>query len=637
MSRRLADAKPTQRSVVTIQRKCACGSSKRGSLGQCTACEDQHRLQTKLQIGSVADPLEAEADQVADRLAAGWGIEGLSVSAATGRLQRDGTQELGDNEGIENQLASRAGTGQPLDRRSRKRAERHLGRRFDSVRVHSDGEADRMNRDLGARAFTHGNDIYFAAGSYRPESRSGFHLIAHELTHVVQQQGGSGGLLQRQAAGGAGGGAGGGAAPAAGGGLTPEMLEQIARRLREAMQGLGTDEEAIYGALSGRSQDQVNAIETTYERLYDRDLQADIRDELTDSEMETLAMQSPEGRSEAERMELIANQLHQAMDQLGTDETQIYSALTGRTSAERTAIKTAYKTLTGRALLNDLRDELSGDELTEAVRLLNQGVLQPEDELFLAMSGAGTDEGRIERIMDELRGDPAAITAMESAYRAKYGDIIADLRGDLSGSDLDSAIGSVAPTLPNAAFEDCNPGQISDLRSAMPLVDQKIARAMQILGQGWASMSQPEKTAFSAYFDPSGSGVDQRFVSDVLGNFRSLRADFDAGLTFECEDATGGCGVAGRYGYTYFGNIHICPHFYTMSAMKQSRGILHEMTHNALWAVDRHYGWEGEFAQLTPRGNWGNQIPVFGPLIRLIARDDTLYNPDSYAYFAFNV
>lgn len=620
--------------TATIQRKCGCGSSKRGRLGQCTACEDKNRLQTKLKIGSVADPLEAEADRIADRLTASRSVEGLCISNATNRLQRDGAQASGDSDGLESQLASRAEAGQPLDRKSKQRAERHLGRRFDSVRIHSDGEADRMNRDLGARAFTHGNDIYFAAGSYRPESRSGFHLIAHELTHVVQQQGGSGGLLQRQAAGG--GAAGGGAAPA-GGGLTPEMLEQIARRLREAMQGLGTDEEAIYGALSGRSQDQVDAIETTYERLFDRDLQADIRDELTDSEMETLAMQSPEGRSEAERMELIANQLHQAMDQLGTDETQIYSALTGRTAAERTAIKAAYRTLTGRALLDDLREELSGDELTEAVRLLNQGVLQPEDELFLAMSGVGTDEGRIERIMDELRGDPAAITAMETAYRAKYGDIIGDLRGDLSGSDLDSAIGSVAPTLPNAAFEDCNPGQISDLRSAMPQIDQKIARATQVLGQGWASMSQPEKNAFSAYFDPSGSGVDQRFVSDVLGNFRSLRADFDAGLTFECEDGTGGCGVAGRYGYTYFGNIHICPHFYTMTATKQSRGILHEMTHNALWAVDRHYGWEGEFAQLTPRGSWANQIPVFGPLIRLIARDDTLYNPDSYAYFAFNV
>lgn len=616
-----------------IQRKCACGSSKRGSLGQCAACDDKKRVQTKLRIGSASDPLEAEADRVADRLAADRSMEGLSVSAVSGQVQRDGRTNAGSENALENRLASKPTDGQALEQSARTRAERGLGRSFDSVRIHADGEADRLNRDLGARAFTHGTDIYFAAGSYRPESRSGFHLIAHELTHVVQQQGGSGGLLQRQAAGG---GAAGGAPPA-GGGLTPEMLEQIARRLREAMQGLGTDEEAIYGALSGRSQAQVDAIAQSYEDLYERDLHADIRDELTDSEMETLAMQSPEGRSEAERMVLIADQLNQAMDRLGTDESQIFSALTGRTAAERTAIAAAYQTLTGRALMDDLREELSGDELTEAVRLFNQGLLQPEDELFLAMSGAGTDEGRIERIMDDLRGDPAAITAMETAYRNKYGDVIADLRGDLSGSDLDSAIGSVAPTLPNAAFEDCNPGQIGDLRSAMPLVDQKLTRAMQILGQGWAGMSVPEKNAFSAYFDPSGSGVDQRFVNDVLGNFRSLRADFDAGLTFECEDGSGGCSVGGRYGYTYFGDIHICPHFYTMTASDQSQGILHEMTHNALWAVDRHYGWEAEFNQLTPRGSWANQIPVFGPLIRLIARDDTLYNPDSYAYFAFNV
>jgi hypothetical protein len=43
---------------------------------------------------------------------------------------------------------------------------------------------------LGARAFTHGNDIYFNSGEYRPQSNNGKHLLAHELTHVVQQNSG---------------------------------------------------------------------------------------------------------------------------------------------------------------------------------------------------------------------------------------------------------------------------------------------------------------------------------------------------------------------------------------------------------------------------------------------------------------
>ena len=37
---------------------------------------------------------------------------------------------------------------------------------------------------LQATAFTHGNDLYFAEGAYRPDSAAGKHLLAHELAHV---------------------------------------------------------------------------------------------------------------------------------------------------------------------------------------------------------------------------------------------------------------------------------------------------------------------------------------------------------------------------------------------------------------------------------------------------------------------
>ena len=74
-----------------------------------------------------------------------------------------------------------------------------------------------------------------------------------------------------------------------------------------------------------------------------------------------------------------------------------------------------------------------------------------------------------------------------------------------------------------------------------------------------------------------------------------------------------------------------------MSARKQARGILHELTHNALMAADRSYEHNSGFSNLTPRGNMGNQIPIIGPLIRVIARDDTLNNPDSYSHFAFHI
>jgi hypothetical protein len=59
---------------------------------------------------------------------------------------------------------------------------------FASIRVHYGGaDADLACRALGARAFTVGSDIYFAAGAFRPDTRDGLWLLAHEVAHVVQQ------------------------------------------------------------------------------------------------------------------------------------------------------------------------------------------------------------------------------------------------------------------------------------------------------------------------------------------------------------------------------------------------------------------------------------------------------------------
>ena len=60
---------------------------------------------------------------------------------------------------------------------------------FSSVRIHSDANAGRLSRELGARAFTYRDNIYFGNGEYSPSTPDGKRLLAHELTHVIQQTG----------------------------------------------------------------------------------------------------------------------------------------------------------------------------------------------------------------------------------------------------------------------------------------------------------------------------------------------------------------------------------------------------------------------------------------------------------------
>ncbi len=96
----------------------------------------------------------------------------------------------------EQQIKSAKGSGQPLEAGVQREMEGAFGADFDGVRVHHDAQADTLNRNVNARAFTTGNDIFFRQGEYAPNSDGGQELLAHELTHTIQQ-GGSDQAVQR--------------------------------------------------------------------------------------------------------------------------------------------------------------------------------------------------------------------------------------------------------------------------------------------------------------------------------------------------------------------------------------------------------------------------------------------------------
>lgn len=99
----------------------------------------------------------------------------------------DGAFSAGAN--IEKRLQNSRGGGQPLGDGTRDFMESRFNNDFGKVRVHTNAEAVQMSTDLKAQAFTHGNDVYFNAGKYKPESSEGKRLLAHELTHTIQQTG----------------------------------------------------------------------------------------------------------------------------------------------------------------------------------------------------------------------------------------------------------------------------------------------------------------------------------------------------------------------------------------------------------------------------------------------------------------
>ncbi len=81
------------------------------------------------------------------------------------------------------------GVGRALDTGVRAPLERGFGTDFGRVRIHTDATAAASADAVGARAYTVGSHVVFAAGAFRPGEPAGRRLLAHELAHVVQQRG----------------------------------------------------------------------------------------------------------------------------------------------------------------------------------------------------------------------------------------------------------------------------------------------------------------------------------------------------------------------------------------------------------------------------------------------------------------
>lgn len=90
---------------------------------------------------------------------------------------------------FESTLKSTKGSGNFLKGKARAEMEQGFGVDLSNVKIHTNSSSTQMNNELGAHAFTNGNDIFFNSRKFNPTSKEGKHLLAHELTHALQQNG----------------------------------------------------------------------------------------------------------------------------------------------------------------------------------------------------------------------------------------------------------------------------------------------------------------------------------------------------------------------------------------------------------------------------------------------------------------
>jgi len=171
-------------------------------------------LQPKLLVGKVNDPLEHEAERVADTVM-GMAASKLSIAAGPPQLSRkcaaceeEETQTLRSKRAgpLENAVSEAPSIvhkvlrspGQPFDPATRSFFEHRFSYDFSRVRIHADATASQSAEAVAAKAYTIGSDIVFRQAEYAPHTFAGRHLLAHELAHVVQQGGVNAGVLNRK-------------------------------------------------------------------------------------------------------------------------------------------------------------------------------------------------------------------------------------------------------------------------------------------------------------------------------------------------------------------------------------------------------------------------------------------------------
>ena len=140
----------------------------------------QEEEEESMQMQEEEEPVQAQEEEEAVQMQE---EEEEPVQAKTNGRPSQASPKLSQ------QVKNSSGHGRPLPKTTRAEMENAFGVVFNGVNIHTDGKSVDMNQQIGAQAFTHGQDIYFNTGKFRPESTEGKRLLAHELTHVVQQKG----------------------------------------------------------------------------------------------------------------------------------------------------------------------------------------------------------------------------------------------------------------------------------------------------------------------------------------------------------------------------------------------------------------------------------------------------------------
>ncbi|CAH2276049.1 annexin A6 isoform X1 [Pelobates cultripes] len=244
-----------------------------------------------------------------------------------------------------------------------------------------------------------------------------------------------------------------------------------AKEIKDAIDGVGTDEKCLIEILASRDNQQIHALVEAYKDAYGRDLETDVVKDTSGhfKKMLVVLLQGTREEDDIVSEDLVmqdATDLFDAGEQKwGTDEAQFIYILGSRSKTHLQLVFDEYEKIAGKPIEESIKGELSGDfeklmlAVVKCVRSIKDYFAT---RLYKAMKGMGTADNTLIRIM--VSRSEVDMMDIRESFRTQYEkSLYSMIKNDTSGEYKkallnlcggdDDAAGEYFPEAAQAAYQ----------------------------------------------------------------------------------------------------------------------------------------------------------------------------------------
>ncbi|XP_067422524.1 annexin A6 isoform X2 [Emydura macquarii macquarii] len=210
-------------------------------------------------------------------------------------------------------------------------------------------------------------------------------------------------------------------------GLMRPLAYFDAKEIKDALQGIGTDEKCLIEILASRTNQQIHSLVEAYRDAYERELEADILQDTSGHfrKMLIVLLQGTREEDDVVSEDLVEQDAKDLLEagelKWGTDEAQFIYILGNRSKQHLRLVFDEYLKLSGKPIEESIRDELSGDLEKLMLAIVKCIRSTPEyfaERLYKAMKGLGTKDNTLIRIM--VSRSEIDMLDIREVFRTKY-------------------------------------------------------------------------------------------------------------------------------------------------------------------------------------------------------------------------